>query len=113
MAWLLNQEYTFMFDGIWDMIEPLLTIPQRDKNRKYQRAPGADRKRCALRIIFDTILWVLMSGAQWKSVQPGYADGRTFCSGSTAHRKAWYQADGPDGCDRRSDCDLACSGQCS
>ena len=88
MAWLLNQEYTFMFDGIWDMIEPLLPIPQRDKNRTYKRAPGAGRKRFPLRIIFDTILWVLMSGAPWKSVRSGYADGRTFCSGSTAHR--WH-----------------------
>ena len=83
--WPLFNEYMLILDSIWEFIEGL--IPSvRDPNRTYERKPGGGRKRTDNRILFNTILYALLTSGQWNSIFPdqyGY-----LCRGKTAHK--WF-----------------------
>jgi transposase len=51
-------------DVLWSRVAPLLVV---DKPRKKPGRPRADD-----RPLFDGVLWVLRTGAQWKELPPAY-----------------------------------------
>ena len=83
MNWTLFMEYMLILDVIWPLIEFSLP-PTRSPNALYERKEGGGRKRTDNRILLNTILYALMTGAQWNSIYPdaqGY-----LCKGKTAHK---------------------------
>ena len=81
--WLLFKEYMLILDSIWELIEAL--IPSvRDPEKTYERKPGGGRKRTPDRVLFNTIIFSLITGIQWNAIYPdkeGY-----LCRGKTAHK---------------------------
>jgi len=72
-----------ILDGIWAFIERLIP-PTRDPKKIYQRKPGAGRPRTSNRVLVNTILYSLMTQAQWNGImadKEGY-----LCNGKTAHK---------------------------
>lgn len=70
-------------DELWEEIKIYIPKYSRDPNKQYKRKPGGGRKPPDYRMILDTILYVLRTGCQWKSVK----------GGSNAHRyfQMWAQ----------------------
>jgi transposase len=73
----------------WDGVEPLIPVPQRDPEKKYQRKPGGGRKPKAARPVFEGIVYVLRTGCQWKALPK-----EVFGSSSAIHKRflEWEKA---------------------
>ncbi|MGA0846356.1 MAG: transposase, partial [Luteolibacter sp.] len=72
-------------DELWERIEPLVPPPPaRDKKRTYKRKPGAGRKPIPARQAFEAIIYILRTGAQWKSLPKEYG------SASAVHARFQY-----------------------
>ena len=70
-------------DALWSKIGPLVPVRKRPPGRKYQRRPGAGRKRMPPRQVFSAIVYVLRTGCQWKALP------KEFGSASAVH--AYFQ----------------------
>lgn len=68
-------------DEFWSRVEPLVPVPQRDKERQYKRKVGAGRKPIPARIVFSGIVYVLRTGCHWKALPK-----ERFGSPSSIHR---------------------------
>ena len=55
-------------DEFWAKVEPFVPSKQREDKRKYLRDPGAGRKPISPRIVFAAIVYVLLTGIQWKAL---------------------------------------------
>jgi len=75
-------------DELWNKVEPLIPVPQRDKSRKYQRKPGAGRKPIPYRQVFAAIVYVLRTGCQWKALPKVYGS----ASAIHKHFQQWQAA---------------------
>ena len=75
-------------DELWQLVEPLIPVPQRIEGKEYQRKPGAGRKRLPNRRVFEAIVFVLRTGIQWKALP------REYGSGSGVHNRfqEWQKA---------------------
>jgi transposase len=69
----MKQEKSWeMTDSFWEAVQPLLTYPQRDNAKQYQRKPGGGRKPLDLRQVLSGIFYVLRTGCQWCAVPKEY-----------------------------------------
>jgi transposase len=57
-------------DDLWNKVELLIPIRQREADRKYRRKAGAGRKPMPTRQVFSAIVYVLRTGIQWQSIAP-------------------------------------------
>lgn len=75
-------------DDLWNKVEPLVPIRQRDADRKYRRKAGGGRKPMPARQVFSAIVYVLRTGIQWKALP------RQFGSASAVHQhfQNWHRA---------------------
>ena len=72
-------------DDLWERIEPLVPPPQtRDAKRTYKRKAGAGRKPMPARQVFEAIIYILRTGAQWKALP------REYGSASAVHKRFQY-----------------------
>ena len=55
-------------DEFWEIVEPLIPKPRRDKNKTYKRKAGGGRKPLDPRQVFEGIVFVLRTGIQWKAL---------------------------------------------
>lgn len=55
-------------DSFWEAVKPLIPETVRDPEKVYQRIAGGGRKPLDPRKVFSAILYVLKTGAQWKSL---------------------------------------------
>jgi transposase len=74
-------------DALWNKIEPLVPLRQREGERKYQRKPGAGRKPMPARQIFSAIVYVLRTGCQWKALPKEYGS----ASAVHAYFQRWHR----------------------
>lgn len=58
-------------DELWKKVEPYIPRHQRDSTREYKRKEGGGRKPPDYRKILESILYVLRTGCQWKSIRSG------------------------------------------
>ena len=77
-----------MSDDLWNKVEPLIPIRQREGSRKYQRKPGAGRQPMPARQAFSAMVYVLRTGIQWKALP------REYGSASAVHQhfQNWHRA---------------------
>ena len=75
-------------DDLWNKVEPLIPVREREGGRTYQRKSGAGRKPMASRQVFSAIVYVLRTGIQWKALP------REFGAASAVHQhfQNWYRA---------------------
>lgn len=75
-------------DEFWTIVEPLIPVPKRDKEKQYKRIVGGGRKPLATRNVFAAIVYVLRTGIQWKALPKDL-----FGSPSAIHRyfREWEQ----------------------
>jgi transposase len=75
-------------DELWEKVEPLVPMRQREKGRRYRREPGGGRKPMAARRVFCAIIYVLRTGCQWKALP------QEFGAASAVHRyfQQWRKA---------------------
>jgi transposase len=75
-------------DDLWNKVELLIPIRQREADRKYRRKAGAGRKPMPARQVFSAIVYVLRTGIQWKALP------RQFGSASAVHQhfQNWHRA---------------------
>ena len=59
---------------LWEEFEPLL-------KKQVHRKPGAGRPRVAVRKVFEAVVWILNTGAPWRSIPEGI-----YPSFQTCHR---------------------------
>ncbi|HEX8315353.1 MAG TPA: transposase [Flavisolibacter sp.] len=59
---------------LWDMFEPLV-------RGQLCRRPGAGRRRVDVRKVFEAVVWILNTGAPWRSIPEGI-----YPSYQTCHR---------------------------
>ena len=83
-GWKVFDEYMCILDALWFIIEPIIeqySDSRRGSDQAYVRKPGGGRKHKSLRVYLNTIIYVLLSGAQWNAVlanpQCGLAKGNT------------------------------------
>ena len=68
-------------DEFWSRVEPLIPVRMRDEKRRYQRRPGAGRRKKSARLVFEAIVYVLRTGCQWKALPK-----EVFGSSSSIHQ---------------------------
>jgi len=71
-------------EALWAVAKDLIPQKQRDPELEYRRAQGAGRKPLDSKFVFDSILYILRTGAQWKSIKSGSAVHRYFCEWAEA-----------------------------
>lgn len=73
-------------DELWNKLEPLVPVTQREEGRRYRRKPGGGRKPLPARQVFEAIIYVLRTGCQWKALP------RYYGSASAIHQRfqAWF-----------------------
>ena len=74
-------------DDFWNVVEPLIPVRTRPKDRAFKRKPGGGRKCMPSRQIFSAIVYVLRTGCQWKAMP------KEFGSASAIHKhfQEWQQ----------------------
>ena len=55
-------------NALWEIVEPLIPTPKRDKEKQYRRKVGGGRKPLEARKVFSAIVYVLRTGIQWESI---------------------------------------------
>jgi transposase len=55
-------------DSFWEAVKPLIPPSVREPGKVYQRIAGGGRKPLDPRKVFSAIVYVLKTGAQWKSL---------------------------------------------
>jgi transposase len=75
-------------NAFWEIVEPLIPKPERDKERQYKRKVGGGRKPLDPRKVFSAIVYVLRTGVQWKALPK-----EVFGSPSAIHQyfRDWEQ----------------------
>ena len=75
-------------NALWEIVEPLIPTPKRDKEKQYRRKVGGGRKPLEARKVFSAIVYVLRTGIQWKALPKD-----VFGSPSAIHRyfREWEQ----------------------
>jgi transposase len=68
-------------DAFWEIVEPLIPTPRRDKEKQYKHKGGGGRKPLAARRVFPAIVYVLRTGIQWEALPK-----EIFGSPSAIHR---------------------------
>ena len=68
-------------DAFWEIVEPLIPKPKREKEKQYKRIVGGGRKPIEPRKVFSSIVYVLRAGLQWKALPK-----EVFGSPSATHR---------------------------
>jgi len=58
-------------DELWEKASPLIPKHQREEGREYKRKVGGGRKPPDKRVILESIIYVLRTGCQWKSIPKG------------------------------------------
>ena len=75
-------------NALWEIVEPLIPTPKRDKEKQYRRKVGGGRKPLEARKVFSAIVYLLRTGIQWKALPKD-----VFGSPSAIHRyfREWEQ----------------------
>ena len=55
-------------DAFWERVNPLIPMPERNKEKSYKRITGGGRKPIPYRQVFEGIIYVLRTGCQWKAL---------------------------------------------
>ena len=78
-------------NALWEIVEPLIPTPKRDKEKLYRRKVGGGRKPLEARKVFSAIVYVLRTGIQWKALPKEVVMGwsRPNKAGSIAYRKTY------------------------
>ena len=71
-------------DKFWKRVEPLVPVHTRATDKTYQRKAGGGRKQKDARLVFETIVYVLRTGCQWKALPS-----ERFGSASAVHQRYW------------------------
>ncbi len=93
-GWKLGLEYESILDITWEeAIAPVFEEYYAERNftlTKNGKKQG--RRRISDRVVFNTVLYVMLTGAIWNSVYPD-KDGK-LCRGNTAHKRyrEWVKA---------------------
>lgn len=76
-------------DPFWEIVEPLIPMPKRDREKQYKRKVGGGRKPIEPRIVFSAIVYVLRTGIQWRALPK-----ELYGSPSAVHRyfREWEQS---------------------
>jgi transposase len=77
-------------DASWKRVELLIPPrPGRPARRKFVRKPGGGRKPKDARVVFEAIMYVLLTGCQWKALPR-----ERFGSASAIHKRflEWERA---------------------
>jgi hypothetical protein len=76
-------------DSFWPKAEPLIPLPQRDPNQKYQPKAGGGRKPMPARQILEEIVYLLPIGGQWKALSK---EGLASSSAIHTHLLRWAES---------------------
>jgi transposase len=71
-------------DYFWARVEPLIPVRQRLTDQTYRRRAGGGRKPKDPRLVFESVIYVLRTGCQWKAGLADYDDLKALPGGGRA-----------------------------